>query len=196
MDWHRYLAEYGYLAVLAGCFFEGETVLMLAGAAAGAGLMVLPGVVAAAAAGGFLTDNTAFHVGRLGGASLVARSPRLARLQPAVHARLARNALRLGFGVRFAVGLRTAVPVVMGASRVSPLAFAVANGGGAFAWAAGYGAAGYALGPRLTDLVRGALEWVPAPVAAVLFIVTTVGVTWLLLRQARKDEAEDADDRP
>lgn len=48
MDFGSLIAQYGYAALLAGVFIEGETVLLLAGYAAHRGYLQLDAVVAVA----------------------------------------------------------------------------------------------------------------------------------------------------
>lgn len=156
------LVEYGYGAVIVGCFLEGETVLLLAGVAAQLGYLALPQVVAAAAIGGFCSDETAFFVGRHFGPRLVGWSPRLATIQPAIRRKLQQHAIWVGFTVRFAIGLRTAVPVVVGASGLAPIRFALPNAAGAIAWAIAIGGAGYFFGrlrQRYLMTIRGTGCW-------------------------------------
>ena len=68
-----FIENYGYFAVFAGCFFEGETVLVLAGFAAHLGYLSLPWVAATAAAAGFCGDELFFTLGRHYGADLFRR---------------------------------------------------------------------------------------------------------------------------
>ena len=75
MDVATLVHSYGYAAVFVGSFLEGETVAALGGLAAHRGYLALPWVIAIAAAGGFLSDQVFFGVGRLGGVRVVARSP-------------------------------------------------------------------------------------------------------------------------
>ena len=77
MDVATLVHSYGYAAVFVGSFLEGETVAALGGLAANRGYLALPWVIAIAAAGGFLSDQVFFGVGRLGGARVVARFPNL-----------------------------------------------------------------------------------------------------------------------
>ena len=58
------VAQYGYLAVFAGAFLEGETVLILAGFAAHQGYLSFFWVVALAMCAGTLGDQTCFFLGR------------------------------------------------------------------------------------------------------------------------------------
>ena len=69
------IAQYGYLAIAAGCFFEGETAVLLGMVAAHKGILV-PGLVwLAATLGTIAGDNIWFHVGKRMGRPALARRP-------------------------------------------------------------------------------------------------------------------------
>ena len=95
-----FIENYGYFAVFIGCFFEGETVLVLAGFAAHLGYLSLPLVVATAAAAGFCGDQTFFALGRRYGAGLRQRFPLLMRGELRVR-KLASSTLGLSESVTF-----------------------------------------------------------------------------------------------
>ena len=73
------LNHYGYLAVLAGTFLEGETVLLVAGALAREGYMSLFWVGLSAFMGGLGSDQLMFALGRRYGPAFLAKRPRLRR---------------------------------------------------------------------------------------------------------------------
>jgi len=149
------LQQYGYLAVLAGAFLEGETILLIAGFAAHRGYLDFGGVVAVAAAGGFLGDQTFFWLGRLRGKAVLARWPKLLQMHAGkVNALLARHHSWIIVGIRFMYGLRVAGPVLIGMSEVGALRFAAFNLTGAILWAALISGAGYLFGQAL-ELVLG-----------------------------------------
>jgi len=174
--------EYGYLALLVGCFIEGETVLLLAALAAQAGYLALPQVVIAAALGGFLSDQTAFLAGRHFGGKLIAASPRLVRLQPRIRAHLQRHANWVAFSVRFAIGLRTALPVTIGASGLAPARFALPNALGALAWSTIVGGAGYGAGSIVLPWIEQATSYAPLVIVAIALLVLAAGALWRFSR--------------
>ena len=59
--------KYGYAAVIIGSFFDGETVIVLAGFAAHQGYLKLPFVLAFGFLGAILGDQLYFHIGRIKG---------------------------------------------------------------------------------------------------------------------------------
>ena len=103
---------YGYIAILVGCFLEGETVLVLGGVAAAQGYLVLPGVMAAAFIGSLSGDQLFFHLGRRYGPGVMARKPRLRRANARLQGWMGRYETWLVLGFRFLYGLRSAAPFV------------------------------------------------------------------------------------
>jgi membrane protein DedA with SNARE-associated domain len=183
MDWKQALVEYGYAAVAVGCFIEGETVLLLAGVAAQLGYLAFPGVLIAAALGGLGSDQTAFWAGRCFGPWLIARSARLTELHPLVRARLERHAAWMAFCVRFAIGFRTAVPLLLGASGMKPRRFAALNLLGGALWAFAYASLGFLSGNVVAGLLDEARRLMPVLVVVVVIALAIFVLARLLRRQ-------------
>lgn len=188
MNLQSLIETYGYPAVLVGCLLEGETVLMLAGAAAHLGYLKLPLVALVAAAGGFIGDQIWFAVGRRYGPQLFARWPKLARGEKLVHAHLERYGTHAVLFMRFAVGLRTAIPLALGSSTaMSHLRFSLLNAVGAVLWAILLSTAGYVFGAAVTTLFERARH----EGEILLAIVLAASLVYLLVRRwlARRREA-------
>ncbi|MBS0320597.1 MAG: DedA family protein [Proteobacteria bacterium] len=168
------IEHYGYVAVFVGCFFEGETVLVLAGFAAHSGYLLLPEVVVTAAIAGFAGDQTWYLLGRRYGEHAFDRFPRLRRAEHRIKALVAKYGAYAAFGIRFLVGFRIAGPIAMGASRMPELKFAPANAAGAIVWATLFAAAGYIFGEAFTRVLEHAkhFEEVAFAVLAVAGVVT------------------------
>ena len=153
------IANYGYFAVFFGCFFEGETVLVLAGFAAHAGYLSLPAVMATAAAAGFCGDEVFFALGRRYGQDLFRRFPALRRGETRIRKLVERFGAYAAFGVRFLVGLRIAGPIVMGAGRMPAWKYSPANALGAVTWAGVFSTAGYLFGQAFTNTLSHARHY-------------------------------------
>jgi membrane protein DedA with SNARE-associated domain len=173
--------QYGYWAVFAGTFFEGETVLLVAGFAAHRGLLKLHEVILVAFAASTFADQLYFFAGRRYGERLLVRFPALRRQVPRVDRLLARYHTPLILSIRFLYGLRVAGPIIMGARGVSPVKFAALNVTGAVVWAALIAGLGYQFG--------NALDWLLHDVKlieeAVLAGILVVGLAWSLVRFLR-----------
>lgn len=175
------IQSYGYLAVAAGTFLEGETVLLVAGAAANRGHLWLPAVVAVAALASFAGDQLYFLLGRRYGARLLQRFPSLQARTARVRALLARHDLPVILSIRFLYGLRIAGPLAIGMSGVPWPRFFLLNGLGALAWALAVAAIGYGLG-------HAAAHWLTAIDADELWALAAVlmlGLLWWLAARRR-----------
>ncbi|WP_297390482.1 DedA family protein [Acidiferrobacter sp.] len=170
---------YGYIAILVGCFLEGETVLVLGGVAAAQGYLVLPGVMAAAFIGSLSGDQLFFHLGRRYGPDVVARKPRLRKANARLQDWIGRHENLLVLSFRFLYGLRSAAPFVFGASPIRRARFTLLNAAGAAVWAVTVGYGGYVAGHVLaTILSRFAhYEWL-----FLLVIAAAAAGIWLLTR--------------
>ena len=72
----QFLHDFGYLALFIGTFFEGETILVLAGFLAFRGYMDINLVVVVAFCGSYAGDQLWYFLGRKHGRKLLARKPR------------------------------------------------------------------------------------------------------------------------
>ena len=180
------LREWGYLAVAAGAFAEGETVLLAAGYAARAGWLdawrVLVVAVVAASAG----DQFFFWIGRIWGSVLLRRIPRLRAQVDRVAALLRRRPGGAVVAVRFLYGLRIAGPILIGAAGVSPVRFAVFNVLGALLWAPLILGIGWGFG-HAWQQVSGRLAGMQAGLLALLVVVAALGLlARLVVRRLRR----------
>ena len=170
MELPALIADYGYPVVFAGALIEGETVLVLGGLAAHLGYLALAKVVAVAALGGFLGDQFYFFLGRRYGLAVLDRFPAAKAVAPRVDALVVRHRALVVPLLRFAYGVRTVGPIVVGAGRMPALEFAALNALGAIAWAILVGGAGYLFGQVVIAFLERARE-----AEAVLFLVAAAG---------------------
>jgi membrane protein DedA with SNARE-associated domain len=147
------IQSYGYLAVAAGAFVEGEASLVLGGFAAYRGHLALPEVIMVAAIATFLGDQAYFHLGRKYGAALLARFPSMQARSARAKKLLQRHHLPLMLSIRFMYGLRTPGLIAMGMCNVSPLRFFVLSLVTAGLWAIGVVGAGYVFGRAMEPLL-------------------------------------------
>lgn len=182
----QFVRDWGYLAVAAGSFAEGETVLLAAGYAARAGWLepwrVLAVAVLAASAG----DQCFYWIGRVWGAALLCRLPCLQRRLGRVMRLLRSHPGGAIVAVRFLYGLRIAGPILIGASGVSALRFAVFNVLGALLWAPliaglgwGFGKAWEQASRRVVGVEVGLLALL------VLMLLGSWGAGWVMRQLVR-----------
>src|SRR6266478_803717 len=102
----EYLTDYGYLVVAVGAFFEGETILLLAGYAAQQGALDVRIVLPLGFLGAFAGDQLWFHLARHHGGRWLARRPHLATKAANAKRLLERHATLFILSFRFIYGLR------------------------------------------------------------------------------------------
>lgn len=184
MSLEQWVASYGYYAIVAGTFLEGETILVIGGFLAHRGYLTLPGVVAAAFLGTLFGDQLYYYIGRFKGIPLLERKPAWKRQSERLLKLLRRHEVLLILGFRFLYGLRTVTPFLIGASGIAPLRYTVLNVIGAAVWAVVIGIAGYLVGQALElvlDEVKRYELWILAAIAG------SAAVAWLVRRVRTTD---------
>jgi membrane protein DedA with SNARE-associated domain len=186
VDLDQLIQHYGYLAVVVGTFFEGETILVLAGLAAHLGYLELPWVMAAGFCGSFSGDQLYFHLGRRHGPGILARRPAWRARADRVLALLERYQNLLILGCRFTYGLRTITPFALGLSRVNAIRFFLLNGVAAALWTFTVAGAGYLFG----EVVQAVLGRVRNLEHVLLGVVAAAGLLlWLIARRRARRAA-------
>ena len=156
--------------------------LVVAAAAAHLGYLSLPEVIGVAALGGFAGDQIAFAAGRRAGPALLRRWPALARRVATARERLGRHDAWVILGMRFAIGMRLALPVALGTSGIPPVRFAALNAVGALAWATLFGVVGYTFGAALAS----GLKRFGHDVEIAIAVVAVAALAWVALRRFRR----------
>jgi membrane protein DedA with SNARE-associated domain len=178
MDLPSLIQQYGLIAIVGGAFLEGETIVLLAGAAAHLGLLDLRAVVGAAALGAFAGDNFFFFLGRRYGANVSKRYAWMATAVPRIDRMLSRWRWGAVVALRFMYGLRTAGPMLIGAGTMPALEFVTANALGAVLWAALIAGIGF-VGGRAVEALLGDIAHAEK---IVLAVAVTIGVLAIIVR--------------
>ena len=157
---------------------------MLAGYFAHGGYLDLATVIATAFVGAVCGDQFFFHLGRNHATRLFQRFPRLHdKVLIAVH-RAERHQNLVVLGMRFLWGLRIALPLAMGMTRMNGKKFFWLNLASAAVWAALFGVLGYGARELITqaasDLHRH--EWWIAT-GVMLAAAIILGIRWLGARR-------------
>lgn len=183
MTIESFVAAYGYPAVVAGTFLEGETTLIMAGFLAHRGYLSLPMVIAMAFIGTFVGDQLFFLLGRRNGMAMLDRHPRWRQRTERVFELLRCHQTKLILGFRFLYGLRAVTPFVIGASGVSPIRYLALCVIGEAVWIAVVGALGYLLG----NAVAAVLEEVKHYEGLILCLIAAGGLAvWGIRARAKR----------
>ena len=149
----QFLQEFGYFALFLGTFFEGETILVLAGFLAFRGYMDLKVVMIVAFLGSYAGDQLWYFLGRKHGRKLLARKPRWQLMGDRALEHIRRHPDIWVLSFRFVYGLRTVMPVAIGLSGYPPGRYLLLNGIGAAIWATALAAAAYHFGAVLEGML-------------------------------------------
>lgn len=190
----KVVSEYHALAyplILAATFVEGETIVILCGAAAAALSINVELLALFAFAGSFLGDQLYYYIGRRYGTPLLNRWPTLEhKIDWAFHLVKDHPVLFI-LSFRFIYGIRNIAPFVIGISGVPRLRYFVLNFIAAQIWAHSFAWGGNILGKAL-ERWMGMHKWY----VMLGFVVLAAAVGGMgYLRQRRKLRALDAPPR-
>ena len=187
------IRSYGYVAVFIGTFFEGETVLVLGGFVAHRTYLELPWVITAAFFGTLLGDQMYYYLGRIKGVEFLQKRPRWRRKSARVRKLLRRHQTLVVLGFRFFYGIRTLVPFLIGASRVSPVRFFFLDAVAVAVWAVAVGTAGFYLG-RTVELLLADIQRYELWILGLLAGAGMVGWgIWWWFEKRRSNGDDDGD---
>ena len=140
------LADYGLLAILVLTFFEGETVVIVAGFLSHEGYFSPYTLCLTAFLGTFAGDQLWFYLGRrhanLKIVQKVTTFPQFARVIRLIET----HPIKFILSFRFVYGIRNISPVALGLSRISALKYFVLNAIAAIVWAMTFTSIGYFFG--------------------------------------------------
>ena len=182
----QFLQDFGYFALFLGTFFEGETILVLAGFLAFRGYMQLEYVIAVAFFGSYAGDQLWYFLGRRHGRKLLARKPRWQKMgdKALEHVRKHPDLWVLSF--RFVYGLRTVMPVAIGLSGYPPARYLLLNGIGAIVWATVLGSAAFYFG----SVLEGVLGNIKKYELMVLGGLVVIGLLFWLRRRCKASKTD------
>jgi membrane protein DedA with SNARE-associated domain len=147
------ISTYGYPAVWAGTFFEGETIVLIAGYLANRGYLALEWVIFFAFLGSWMGDTLYFFIGRRWGNKLLERRPSWRPAADRALDMLHRYDAAFILTFRFLYGLRTVSPFVIGMSKVPTARFVLLNMIASAIWASAFSTGGYLLGTMLEAMI-------------------------------------------
>jgi len=183
MSLEAFFGTYGYPALLAGTFFEGETFLVLAGFAASLGYLDIPWVILVAFVGTLSGDQVFFYLGRRHSAMVQsfldyypAWQNRIGRVQGLIE----RYQTALVFVFHFLYGLRIAFLLVIGLSRIPAGRFFALNFVSALVWAIVIGMVGYLFGSALAMIIGDLKDLENYILAGIAMIGGIFGILQLL----------------
>jgi membrane protein DedA with SNARE-associated domain len=145
----RLLPKYGYLAILMAAFWEGEVVLIAAGALCGRGYLNWKWTILCAAIGGSAGDQVYFYAAHERAARLIKKSKRLNKWYPKISRFVLRHSTIGVLVSRFAAGFRISIPLVCASAGMPARRYSALSLTSGFLWASFWVAVSYQAGARL-----------------------------------------------
>ncbi len=167
------LDQYGYLALMAGTFLEGETAILIASSLIREGIFEGPYTVLFGFAGSFISDWLYYLLGRANGAYFIERRPRLKERFEPVQRFFFHHRVQVLLSYRFLYGFRVIIPVLVGMSGVRPLQFFFYSVVSGLLWATVVSSLGFGLG-TLFQLTTQSFE---DNLVVILLSLALVGLT-------------------
>jgi membrane protein DedA with SNARE-associated domain len=174
MDVRELLLTYGPIIVFIWTFFEGETVLLVAGFLAQQGYMSLGLAMLAAACGSMLGDQLYFWVGRKFGQQILEWRPGWRVTIDRALRLLVRYQNLFILSFRFVYVVRNIASFSIGLAGVTFRRFALLNGIAAAVWALSFGFGGYYFGKTM-ELLLGRVRAVEFYAIGALFGLALLG---------------------
>lgn len=168
----EYLIQtYGYWALLAGTFVEGETILLLGGVAAQMGYLDLSMVMVVSFIGSFSGDQAYFFIGRIKGQEMLRKHPKWQARADRVHHYLERYHDMIMLGFRFIYGIRIMTPFVLAMNpRIKTRRFVIFNACGALIWSIAVAGGGYLFGHAIEIIlndIKNCQIWIIVAIAVI-----------------------------
>jgi membrane protein DedA with SNARE-associated domain len=184
-DW---IARYGYLGVLLGCFIEGETTILIGAIFAKFGYLSLGQVIVCSFLGTFLGDCSFFFLGRYFGRSFAERFKSLGRRTDLARRIIQRYGNLIVAVMRLLAGFRAAILVLLGCSHFGGLRFLALDFLATAAWAVLVSLLGYSFANVVYIFVSdvSGYERMIIPVVAVIAVFII-----LLYRHMVKEKEEE-----
>lgn len=165
------IRDYGYLAILVGTLFEGETIHLLGAFAASQGLLEIEWVILAGFTGTFISDQVVFLVARRHGPQLMLRFPIVKRRVDKITPYVERWDVWFILGFRFVYGIRNLAAVAVALTTIPAKRFFWLNLIAAAVWALGFAAIGYTFGYAVKEVIGDIKEWEGRILEAIVLIV-------------------------
>jgi len=142
----NFLDQYGYIALVIGTFFEGETAILVASSLIHQGLFEAPYTVLFGFAGSFVSDWLYYIIGRLNGRYFIEKRPALKEKFMPVRQFFDTHKIQILFSYRFLYGFRIIIPLVIGVSNVRPSQYFFYSLVSGLIWSSTVNAVGYSIG--------------------------------------------------
>lgn len=192
-----HIATYGYLAIFAGTFFEGETTVLIGGIFSKLAYMEIEKVIAIAFAGTLAGDCTFFFLGKLLRRNFIDRFEFLRSKVPLANRIIRRFGNHIIFFVRFFVGVRGIILSLLGCTEIRKRTFFLYSSLSAAIWSILVGLAGYFFGNVISIFVSDIKRYERFVLPAILAVVLVVIMVYrhIVTKREEKEYGDEREDR-
>ena len=169
-----YIAHYGYIGIAIGTFLEGETTVLLGGIFSKLGYMHICMVMLYAFAGTFIGDCTFFTIGRFFGKKIIERFAFIRSKTALANKVIKKYGNFIIFIVRFLVGIRVVVLILLGCTNVKMRKFVLFNIINSIVWSIIVSLIGYAFGQFIFVFVSDIRKYESTIIPLVMVCVITL----------------------
>ena len=192
----EFILHWGAWAVAIGTFFEGETIVVAAGAMAHKGLLTFRSVALAAFVGSSLGDTTWFMLGRIWGRPFIDKHPKWKKRSERIQAFSQRFGIFFVLIFRFIYGIRTVTPAVLGATHYPVVRYLILNVISAAVWAVVFTSIGWGLGEGIRQMLSRRGHNDELLVAAIVLSIVLWTAWFLLKKKTPLDDSVDNESPP
>ncbi|HPU28792.1 MAG TPA: DedA family protein [Syntrophorhabdaceae bacterium] len=169
-----YIEKFGYIGILLGTFFEGETTVLIGGILSKLGYMNIYKVFIFAFIGTFAGDFTFFSLGKAFGRNIVERYEFLSSKVPIADKIIKKHGNFIIFIIRFLVGIRAVVLLLLGCTNIKVskfLFFSIAN---SILWSIVVSVIGYIFGNVVYIIVKDIKQYEWHIIGAIVIIILII----------------------
>ncbi len=185
---HHMIMVYGYWLMAFGALIEGETFLIAGGIAAQQGILHVWILILFALVGSMIHDCAFFFIGRFFGQTYLDKRPQFHARADVILKLLDRYGIWLIIGLRYAYGLRTIIPTVLGISPISKRKFIFYDFIGGILWSCTFVLGGYYLGKAFEHFLHLLSKYesmASSIITIALIVVVGIGALWLWWRNKK-----------
>ena len=184
-----YLAQYGYIAIIMGTFLEGETTVLLGGIFSKLNYMELHRVILWAFAGTLLGDCTFFFLGKSVGRNMINKFEFLHSKIPLANRIIKRYGNFILFLVRFFVGIRGIILILLGCTDISKRTFLLYSTLSALLWSVAISLIGFLFGEVVYIFAHDVKKYEIYVIPAVLTGVVALILIYRHIMKAREEKS-------
>jgi membrane protein DedA with SNARE-associated domain len=184
-----------YITLGAMAFVVEEAAPIFGGVRALDGHLHIVPVIVAIALGTWSIGFALYLLGRAQSRSVRKRFPKLRPLVLQAAAIVRRHPWRAALGMRFAFGIRIALPIACGVARMPMWLYIIGTAISCFAWSAVFSLTGFFLAKFAEGMIGEVTKYVPM-IGTILVILMFVGAWWMRRKHIEEKTARILDARP